>query len=177
MDQINIFDNWLSDVEYKKIVDKIQALSSWVYGHLSTTGVSENLIPYWSSSLCDDTYFTEYLFDIIQKTVNQPLKLDRVYCNGLTYGQNGSFHIDADDENSRTFLLYVHDIPQEDIDIAGGYIYFKFPELDYNIAYEPIQNRGIYFPGNLLHKASAFSRFIKTMRVSIAWKMHLINSK
>ena len=99
--------------------------------------------------------------------------LERVYCNGLTYGQNGTYHTDSNEPNGRTFILYVHDLPEEDYDIADGHLYFKLPELDYNIVYEPIQNRGIYFPGNYWHKANGFSRFIKTMRISIVWKMHI----
>jgi hypothetical protein len=168
--KINIFDSFLTNSEYKEVTEKVNNLT-WTYGHTSTSDV--NALPFWNSSLNDDPYFAEYLFNIIKKTVKEPLILERVYCNGLTYGQNGTYHTDSNDPNSRTFMIYVHDIPPEDYDIADGYLYFKFSELDYNILYEPIKNRGIYFPGNYVHKANGFSRFIKTMRRSVVWKTHI----
>lgn len=169
--KIHVFDSFLTNIEYKTVTERVNKLK-WTYGHKSAPTLEETL-PFWNSTLNDDSYFSEYLFGIIKKTVKEPLVLERVYCNGLTYGQNGTYHTDSDDSNGRTFILYVHDIQDEDYDIADGYLYFKFPELDYNILYEPIKNRGIYFPGNFLHKANGFSRFIKTMRISVAWKMHI----
>lgn len=168
--KINVFDSFLTNSEYKEVTKRVNNLE-WKYGHKSTI-VSKGL-PFWNSDLTDDLYFSEYLFDIIKKTVKEPLVLERVYCNGLTYGQNGTYHTDSDEPNSRTFMIYVHDIPYEDYDIADGYLYFKFSGLDYNILYEPIKNRGIYFPGNYLHKANGFSRFITTMRISVVWKTHI----
>jgi hypothetical protein len=170
--KINVFDCFLTNIEYKTITEKVRHLK-WDYGHKSSSKI-EDTIPFWSSNLNDDSYFSEYLFNIIKETVKEPsLILERVYCNGHTYGQNGSYHTDSLNPNGRTFILYVHELPKEDYNLADGYLYMKFPELDYNIVYEPIQNRGIYFPGMYLHKANGFSRFIKTMRISVVWKMHI----
>jgi len=173
--KIKVFDSLLTDVEYKRVTEKVKQLK-WTYGHTSSPLHGEKSTPFWNSNLMDDLYFSEYLFGIIRKTVNEPLVLDRVYCNGQTYGQNGTYHKDTDDPNGRTFILYINDLPDEDYDMADGYLYIKFPELDYNILYEPIKNRGIYFPGEYLHKANGFSRFTKSMRISLVWKTNIKES-
>lgn len=173
LNKIKIFDSFLEDDEYRNVEQRILEFK-WQYGHTSNGNRTRNEIPFWSSILDNDEYFSVYLFELIKKTLNEPsLKLERVYGNGLTYGQTGVYHVDSDSENARTFMIYVNDIAEEDYDIADGYLYFKHKDLDYNILYEPIKNRGIYFPGNYLHKAGSFSRFIKDMRISIVWKMHL----
>ena len=173
LNKIKVFDSFLDDDEYRNVKDKILKFT-WQYGHTSNGCRLRDELPFWTSILDSDDYFSGYLFNLIKKTLNEPsLELERVYCNGLTYGQTGVYHIDSESENARTFMIYVNNIAEEDYDIADGYLYFKNKDWDYNIVYEPIKNRGIYFPGNYRHKAVSFSRFIKDMRLSIVWKMHL----
>jgi len=169
IDQILVFDNFLEKDELNTAINKIKNVR-WTFGHKSITEVPSGT-PFWSSSLKDNDYFNKYLLNIICKTVHKNLKLDRVYANGQTFGQDGIYHEDSNAENAYTFILYLHVIDVTDIELAGGHIYFKFPDLQYNICYEPRLNRGIFFPSNYLHKACSFSRYIMELRTCVAWKL------
>ena len=169
IDKIMVFDNFLEKDELQTAIHKMKTVR-WTFGHKSNS-ITQAGTPFWSSSINNDTYFTDYLLDIIQKTVHKNLKLDRVYANGQTFGQDGTYHTDSVEENTYTFVLYLHEIDISDVELAGGHLYFKFPDLKYNICYEPILNRGIFFPSNYFHKACSFSRYIMELRKSVAWKL------
>jgi hypothetical protein len=126
------------------------------------------------SSLVENDFFNIYIAKIIENTFQKKFIVHRVYANGHTFGQDGSYHIDNESSTSYTFCLYLTKIDEKYIETAGGHIFFKLPELPYRIAYEPIFNRGIFFPSNYIHKGCAFSRYFMDLRISVAWKLEEI---
>jgi len=169
MDKIHVIDDFLQDDELNKVNEIIKS-KTWSYGHTSNGNRLNNDINFWNVKLDDEDIFSMEIKKIIEKTFSKKLNLLRVYANGQTFGQDGSYHIDNDSENHYTFVLYINKINKEDVDLAGGYIYFKLPDLKYKICFEPLNNRGIFFPSTYIHKAAAFTRFITDMRIAIAWK-------
>ena len=103
-------------------------------------------------------------------------KINRLYANGQTYGQDGSYHIDNVNEkkNEYTFCLYFSKISDEYVEAAGGYLFFKLPELKYKICYEPLFNRGILFPSDYLHKAHSYNRYVMDLRICVSYKLEEI---
>ena len=170
----NIFvcDNFLNEDELEKATNIIRK-RSWNYGHTSGDIKERFLTPFWTMNLNNNDYFV-HIKSIIEKHFSKKFKLVRVYAIGQTYGQNGSYHIDSDEPNTYTFCLYLTNIEKEAIDTAGGYIYFKLKDKQYNICYEPLFNRGIMFPSNIYHKGCAFNRYIMDMRICVAWKLQEI---
>jgi len=169
MEKISVIDNFLTQEELKKVKDIIQS-KSWSFYHTSN-GRSDINTPFWSTELYDETYLSEYIKNIIEKHFFKKFTIIRLYANAQTFGQDGEYHIDDDADDCFTFVLYINNVKHYDIDLACGYIYFKLPELNYKICYEPIDNRGIMFPSNYTHKACAFTRFIKELRVVISFKL------
>lgn len=171
-DKIVVNDSFLNNSELSKCHAIINS-KRWRYNHYSK--VSEMYdVPFWSMNLIEESFFNTDLLNIIEKTFLKKFKLNRVYLNGQTFGQNGSFHTDSEEPNTYTFCLYLADISRDLVDTAGGYIYFKIPDEKYKICYEPIYNRGILFPSNILHMASHFTRFIMKMRLCVSWKLEEI---
>lgn len=175
MENIHVIDNFLEENELKIINDIIKS-KTWEYNHTSNGNLKIE-VPFWNTYLNNEKFITEYLKTIIEKHFFKKFEVQRVYCNGQTYGQDGAFHIDTDDPDCYTFCLYINNIKKEDIDLAAGYIYFKFPDLKYKICYEPINNRGIFFPSSYLHRSSSFTRFFKDIRLCVAWKLREIKEK
>jgi len=169
MDKIKIIVKFLTDTELKKATSIIQN-NSWKFGH-SSCGIELVNTEFWSMNLNDNNFFSIYLKNIIEKTFGRKFILNRVYANGQTYGQNGSYHKDSEDEDTYTVCLYLTEIDKECVDTAGGYIYFKFDDKKYKVCYEPLFNRLIMFPSNYYHKGCAFNRYINDMRICVAWKL------
>jgi len=169
MDKIIVIDDFLEKDELQKAIEIIKNIR-WEFGHKSNSSKSYET-PFWSSSLNENTFFTDYVFNIIQKTFNKKLKINRVYANGQTFGQDGAYHTDDNDETCYTFVLYLHEIDEADVELAGGHIYFKIPDLKYKICYEPLLNRGIFFPSYYIHKACSFSRYIMNLRTCVSFKL------
>jgi hypothetical protein len=169
MDKIIVVDNFLEKDDLEKAMNAVKHVR-WSFGHKSNRSESYET-PFWSASLNDDLFFTDHLLNVIQKTFHKKFKINRVYVNGHTFGQDGGYHIDDATEDCYSFVLYTHDILESDVELAGGHIYFKLPELQYKICYEPILNRGILFPSNYIHRACSFSRYIMELRTSVAWKL------
>jgi hypothetical protein len=170
--KIHVCEKFLTDDELIT-AQKIINTNKWSWGHNSTK-TYEISTPFWSMDLDDDEYFTIYLKSIIEKYFSKKFKLLRVYANGQTFGQDGSFHTDDDENDRYTFILYISDISKDFLQTVGGNLYFKIPNEKYKICFEPITNRGILFPSNYLHKANAFSRYVMNLRICVAWKMEEI---
>ena len=172
MEQICILDNFLEKDELQKALEIIKNIR-WQFGHKSNS-IYPYETPFWSCSLENERFFTDYVLNIIQKTVNKKLQINRVYANGQTFGQDGAYHIDSEEDGTYTFVLYLHEIDEADVELAGGHIYFKLPDFKYKICYEPLLNRGILFPSNYIHRACSFSRYIMHLRTCVAFKLQEI---
>lgn len=171
MEKIIVCDNFLKPNELGQASDIIKT-RGWKFGHESSNFSTDT--PFWSMDLVDEPFFTEYLKGIIETYFGKKFKLNRVYANGQTFGQDGSYHIDTDNADCYTFALYLTNIHPDNVEIASGNIYFKFPDVKYKIGFEPLYNRGIFFPSNYMHKATAFSRYILDLRICVAWKLQEI---
>lgn len=172
MDKILVVDDFLNKTELEKAFEIINS-KKWNYQHKSN-GTYEHEISFWSIPLDDEVFFTEHVKNAIEKYFSKKYYIFRVYANAQTYGQDGTYHIDNKDEDAKTFVLYLNKVPPKDMELACGHIYFKIPELKYRVCFEPYCNRGILFPSNYTHKASAFSRFIMDMRICVSFKMREI---
>lgn len=98
------------------------------------------------------------------------LKLDRVYANGQSFGQDGQFHQDSPEPNTWTFLLYTNFI--DDVDSWGGET--QFIGNNGIVSYRPLPNNAIFFDSNILHRGLGPSRHVKEIRITVAWKMSLV---
>jgi predicted 2-oxoglutarate/Fe(II)-dependent dioxygenase YbiX len=156
--------NFLSVTDFNKI--QLENKNGWKYGHKSNdTGKQK----FWQLDLMDDKFYSEYLFQKIVETVQLSLKLDRVYANGQTIGQNGEFHQDSNAPNTFTFLLYTNIV--DDVETWGGETQFVVDEKI--ISYQPIPNSALLFRSNLFHRGLAPALHERGMRITIAWKMHI----
>lgn len=169
MEHIYVCDNFLSQDELKTATSVIQK-STWKFNHKSN-GVEYFDTPFWSMDLSKVDFFSKHIKSAIEKCFGRSFDIVSVYANGQTYGQNGSYHVDNDLPGHYTFCLYLTDIEKRLVDTAGGYIYFNLNDKPYKICYEPLYNRGIFFPSNLLHKGCAFNRYIMDMRICVAFKL------
>lgn len=173
MENIVVTDNFLEAEELKKALSIIQS-KKWKFGHKSLHQDNSET-PFWSTDLMEEPYFTDYVKELIEKQFQKKFEIVRIYANGQTFGQDGTYHVDDNGTDKYTFCLYLSEIEKRDVEVAGGHIYFKFPDKKYQICYEPILNRGIFFPSNYRHKATSFSRYIMAMRICVTWKLRVLN--
>lgn len=172
-DQIHIFDNFLTQEEIQRCVDATKR-PAWSMSQISHS--SPDSTPFWMMALTDDPFFNSHLKSKIETTTNRKFAVQRIYANGQTFGQDGTYHRDSALDNSYTFCLYINgenNIYGND-DIGGEFI-FKIPENFNNplsrIMIPTYYNRGIFFPATYLHKGMAFNRYFKGLRISITWKL------
>jgi hypothetical protein len=173
IDNIIVCDKFLTEEELNTGLDIIHN-GQWKYGHYS---LGNNLYEdyFWTMILTDNDFFSTILLNAIEKHFSKKFQICRVYANGQTFGQDGHFHVDSENNDDYTFCLYLSKIEEKYIETAGGYLYFKVPNEKYKIAYEPVFNRGLFFPSNYIHKGTPYSRYIMDMRICIAWKLKLIH--
>jgi hypothetical protein len=172
-DKIQIFDNFLTPEELETCASTVKR-PAWSFGQISQT--SPIATPFWMMTLTDDPFFNTHLKSKIEATANRKFSVQRVYANGQTFGQDGTFHQDDASNDSYTFCIYTNkQITAETADDIGGEFVFKIPNQQNDpfsrIAVAPLYNRGILFPANYFHKGLAFNRYCKGLRVSIAWKL------
>jgi hypothetical protein len=186
MDNIKIYDNFLTSEELKTCTLTISR-PAWSFGQISQTSLIST--PFWIMDLADDAFFNTHLKSRIETVSGRKFEVKRIYANGQTFGQDGTFHQDDESQNSYTFCIYVNkQITAETADDVGGEFIFKVPNQAHSthietardveirnpfsrIAVAPLYNRGILFPANYFHKGLSFNRYSKSMRVSIAWKL------
>jgi hypothetical protein len=143
-----------------KIVEKLQ----WNYAGFSTNESNAN--KFWYSELMGHTFFTEWLSEI-EKLSNKKFKIDRLYANGQTLGQDGSWHFDSyNNETGYTFLYYFNDF--DDVSSIGETYFMVDGEP---VAITPIPNSAVLFHHKYKHKGMAPRKGYNDLRVTIAIKL------
>ena len=149
--------------EEQAYIQSTLASSRWQFGHASRLD-SPNL--FWWMDLEQDTVFTDHLFGKIQKLLKDGFKLERVYANGQTFGQDGDWHKDSDDPDAYTFLYYANN--GWDTRWRGETV---FQIKNKTVSYTPDVNKAIFFPGTVYHYASSPSREFHGLRMTVAFKL------
>tara|TARA_B100000401_G_scaffold425413_1_gene355095 strand:+ start:496 stop:1038 length:543 start_codon:yes stop_codon:yes gene_type:complete len=161
---VDIIDNFLSDELLSHAINAIND-SKWEHDGHSLTGTRR----LWFCELGSNVKFKCMILDAMHKRYRQKFKVMRVYANGQTFGQDGSFHQDDTRENTYTFLMYVSDINTQNIDEIGGFTQIKMKDGIMNI--EPYIGRAVMFKSNLFHRGLAPSRESDILRQTIAFKL------
>ena len=139
----------------------------WAFGHGSTNYESDT--PFWVMNLNNETFFTDYLLNIIQEKTKEKFSLERVYANGHMFGTQGQPHQDSLESNARTFLFYAND--NWSIDWSGKTVFLlNKSEQHYEL---PTPNKGVIFPGRMFHYAEQTTRKFTGLRITVAWKLYL----
>jgi Rps23 Pro-64 3,4-dihydroxylase Tpa1-like proline 4-hydroxylase len=171
MDKIQLYDHFLMEGDIQKCVEFTKQ-AKWAFGHTSN---GNNIgTPFWYMNLYDNVFFSTYLKEWIEKKTGRKFQVNRVYANGHTFGQGGSFHQDDVTPNTYTLCLYINPISKDMSDEVGGYIQFKIPDPkfeDFIIDIAPLYNRAVIFPSHYFHRGNSFSRYVNDLRISIAWKL------
>jgi hypothetical protein len=176
MNNIHVFDDFLTPDELEKCAEAVSR-PAWKFGQISQS--SPVSTPFWMMTLTDDAFFNTQLLYKIQSKTGKKFTLQRAYANGQTFGQDGTYHQDDASDDGYTFCIYINkQITHETVDNIGGEFVFKLSNSETQfsrVMVEPIYNRGIFFKSNIFHKGLAFNRYNKGLRISITWKLKLIN--
>jgi Rps23 Pro-64 3,4-dihydroxylase Tpa1-like proline 4-hydroxylase len=165
--EIQQFTNFLSILDFKRAQEFIEQ------GTWTTKGNSGGNSPvnFLYMNLENNKFFSEYLRDKILALTGRQSKLDRVYANGQYHGLDGSFHQDNKNDGTWTFLLYLTEIEQSQLDEFHGTTEIKMG--DRIVSFQPETNSAILFPSQAWHRGRAPSRFFPGLRITVAWKFSI----
>ena len=159
------YENFLSPEDWQKMQTYLRE-GRWEFGALSNIPNKDKMyFPFWYMAL-KQKFFTVHLLKIINDKINDNYLLNRCYCNGMTYGQDGDFHIDDNSPNSQTALLYANEEWKQE---WGGKTVFGLEDKYHYV--EPIPNSLIIFPSNIYHRAESVTRYYTGLRTTVAWKL------
>jgi len=161
-DKISVLDNFISLEQLQTIRETI--LNGQWGLHKSTNEGMEFL----NMDVTDNPYYNTELLNHINQKLNTNFKLGRVYFNGQWFGRDGAFHIDDDDGNNHTVIIYTNQVYTFG---WGGFTEFIDPETKENVTVTPTLYRAVSFPANILHKAYAFTQQDCPMRTSLNFKL------
>jgi hypothetical protein len=165
--KFNIYDDFLTKDELSRI-EKYFERPIWQFGHSSTD--SDNLPQQWFvASLNHLPVFTRILKEKIETLVGSKYSLLRVYANGQTILNGGSWHQDADKSEHFTALLYISDINKHNVEQIHGHTEFRTKD-GLSISVEPLKNRLVVFDSSIFHRGNA-PIVPGFLRISIAWKL------
>jgi len=165
------YENFFSEEDFQKILQYTKK-PNWEFGHTSYSQESphyQSCIPFWKMELSEEKFFNEHLLNIINQKINIKSKAYNVYMNGQTYGQHGFPHVDAHEDNYRTFLLYA--VPNWDPFLGGKTAYIINDKKSHYVT--PGRNKAVYFPGVIPHFSEELNRIFSALRVTVAWKLIL----
>ena len=162
--EIQRFTNVLSVLDFKKTQEFIDK-GTWTTGGNSGVGTP---VKFLYMNLAENKFFSEYLRDKILALTGKQSTLKRVYANGQYHGLDGSFHQDSTRDGTWTFLLYLTEIEQSQLDEFHGTTEIK--RGDQVVAFQPETNSAILFPSQSWHRGRGPSRFFPGLRITVAWK-------
>ena len=164
---LNIYENILTPEEHNTCDDILRGFG-WRFGFKSDLGdeaYKEN-IPFWKLPLDDNPFFTQHMFNMIEKRTEKKFELLEVYCNGQCYGQDGHPHIDNVHGETHTFLYYAN----KDWNLTwGGQTVFLVDNK--RIGIDPYPNRAILFSTDLMHYGEAYNQFCRDIRLTVCYKL------
>ena len=160
MQEVKVVDNFLTQEEFSDIWDYIRNVF-WTRQNSFKESESDFLF----SDLSKIEYFNSYLFGRVKNTLDNNLKLQRVYLNGQWHSREGDLHTDGCDITS---LIYLSQYRPE----WGGFTQL-FLDNDEEVIVSPHEGRMICFPGMCLHKGYSYAYQTCPMRISLAYKMFL----
>tara|TARA_Y100000389_G_scaffold75029_1_gene71629 strand:+ start:94 stop:612 length:519 start_codon:yes stop_codon:yes gene_type:complete len=166
MEDIVVIDDFLSENEMKVLEEYFNG-NIWQWGHTSSDPKAPQ--KWFFASFHDKPYFTQYLRGKIEDAIGVKCDLIRVYANGQTLLNSGSWHFDEDKDGYITALLYISGITQYNVHDIRGHTEFKFENGDIK-SIEPIKNRLIIFDSQFLHRGCA-PEIPGFLRISVAWKL------
>jgi hypothetical protein len=159
---IERYFDFLTQEKYNQLIKIVEKLQ-WEYAGYSTTESNSNR--FWYSELMEHPFFTEWLFEI-ERLSNKKFKIDRLYANGQTLGQDGSWHADSQLDSGYTFLYYFNDF--DDVSLIGETYFVVDGEP---VAITPIPNSAVLFHHQYKHKGMAPRKGYNDLRVTIAFKL------
>ena len=172
---VQVADNFLDEDLINMITQTMQKCV-WLHNHSSIINSNHhNSRKFWMMNFEHDTFLKYTLLKKIESTFNKKYEIVRMYMNGQTYGQHGSYHRDVScqTDNAYTFLIYCSpEITTKTVDEIGGYTHFKCKNEIITI--EPLYKRAVMFDSNLEHKGCAPESY-NILRQSLAIKLIEIN--
>jgi hypothetical protein len=171
MDNIHIIDDFLNETELKIVSTSLEDYT-WHYGHSS--GKRELVNEKFFANYDKEDFYLKYIKEKIENYAKMPLNINRFYRHVQTFGQNGSYHIDAIGSNKYTFCLYITDVNDNEIENAGGDFLIKIPDSKAIVSVATKNNRGILFPSSLYHKGLAYNCGFNQKRTCITWKFETL---
>ena len=164
-EKIITIPNFLHVVDYKAAQELTFNSRNWAFNNSAVYKI-DHKPSFWSLGLDNVKFFTDIIQDFLAQ---QQMTILRVYANGQTHGQDSEFHVDDDQPDHWTLLLYLNDIGRDEIEAWGGCTEFKTSKG--LIKQFPFPNTAILFRADILHRGMAPSRYVKDLRVTIAWKL------
>lgn len=168
MENINIFDNFLTESELVIFLEKINN-TDFDYGYTSNSREKFDNLNF-GIKIVDD-FFNKFIKTKIESIIFKKFYLDRNYFNSITYGDYGSYHIDSYIKNTYTFCIYITDIPNSEIENADGDILLKIPNTNFIVCINTLMNRAVFFPSTYFHKGMSYNRFYNNKRFCFTWKL------
>ncbi len=156
---INVYDNFFSE-EIREEIWNLLIRPKW-----TPLGGGNSINSTWHmNGLEKESYFNDYLYNIICDKLEKRYEVKRIYANGQSSGQTGNPHTDDGDF---TFLYYPN--PKWELDWNGHLIFSEDQkEPTRIIGYKP--NRAILFPAKIMHYADAPHHYFTGFRISLAYK-------
>lgn len=96
-------------------------------------------------------------------------RLIRCYANGMTYGSDGSAHLDSKKPGTYTCIYYPHGAWHHDW--GGETLFFNRARDDIIACVYPKPNRMVWFDGTIPHVARGVSRLCPALRVTLMFKI------
>ena len=159
---INVYDDFFSE-EIREEIWNLLGRNKWGCGG----GIKNGSLGNWfwhMENLEDESYFNDYLYNLISDKLGKKYQIGRIYANGQSAGQSGYPHIDGGDV---TFLYYPN--PDWKLNWNGHLIFSEDGEEPTKIiGYKP--NRAVLFSSNIMNYADAPHSYFPGFRISLAYK-------
>lgn len=129
----------------------------------------------WSMwDLEEHGFFSTQFLQRIEELMECRYDALRIYANGQSYGLDGEFHTDSNFSYEHTFLYYPTQLDPLEVYEYGGETQFVQDDGQIHHVY-PFTNTGVCFDGRIWHRGMGPNRFTRKLRMSIAFKLQLIN--
>jgi hypothetical protein len=167
------FENVLTKDQHQRVLDTLSQ-RRWSFDNWAEHEADKGVLCWSLWGLESESFYNTELVNRINEITGRTFVADRIYANGQSFGQDGVFHLDDNNEGRYTFLYYPTELDPLEVYEYGGETQFIQNDGEMYHVY-PFTNSAVIFDARIWHRGMAPNKWSKKLRTSLAFKLREIH--
>ena len=167
------FENVLTKDQHERVLHTLSQ-RRWSFDNWASHEADKGILCWSLWGLESEPLYNTELVNRINELTGRTFVADRIYANGQSFGQDGVFHLDDNENDRYTLLYYPTELDPLEVYEYGGETQSIQNDGEMYHVY-PFTNSAVIFDARIWHRGMAPNKWTKKLRTSLAFKLREIH--